>query len=88
MSAGIRGSAVPPLRERCQVDVAVFAAAPVVSARLPLGVAATYIFIFVLFGAFLESTGAGKFFIDMAYAATGRQRGGPASAAVRRGSAS
>jgi TRAP transporter 4TM/12TM fusion protein len=49
---------------------------------LPLGVAATYIFIFVLFGAFLEITGAGKFFIDMAYAATGRQRGGPAKAAV------
>ncbi|TVM05529.1 MAG: TRAP transporter permease [Halomonas sp.] len=49
---------------------------------LPLGVAATYIFIFVLFGAFLESTGAGKFFIDMAYAATGRQRGGPAKASV------
>lgn len=49
---------------------------------LPLGVAATYIFIFVLFGAFLEATGAGKFFIDMAYAATGRQRGGPAKAAV------
>ncbi|RUR52981.1 TRAP transporter permease [Vreelandella populi] len=49
---------------------------------LPLGVAATYIFIFVLFGAFLESTGAGKFFIDMAYSATGRQRGGPAKAAV------
>ncbi|WP_404416076.1 TRAP transporter permease [Vreelandella aquamarina] len=49
---------------------------------LPLGVAATFIFIFVLFGAFLESTGAGKFFIDMAYAATGRQRGGPAKASV------
>ena len=49
---------------------------------LPLGVAATYIFIFVLFGAFLEITGAGKFFIDLAYAATGRQRGGPAKAAV------
>ncbi|QEA38822.1 TRAP transporter permease [Pistricoccus aurantiacus] len=49
---------------------------------LPIGVAATYIFIFVLFGAFLEITGAGKFFIDLAYAATGRQRGGPAKAAV------
>ena len=49
---------------------------------LPLGVAATFIFIFVLFGAFLEVTGAGKFFIDLAYAATGRQRGGPAKAAV------
>ena len=49
---------------------------------LPLGVAATYIFIFVLFGAFLEATGAGKFFIDLAYASTGRQRGGPAKAAI------
>lgn len=49
---------------------------------IPLGVAATFVFIFVLFGAFLEVTGAGKFFIDPAYAATGRQRGGPAKAAV------
>ena len=49
---------------------------------LPLGVAATYIFVFVLFGAFLEVTGAGRFFIDMAYAATGRKPGGPAKAAV------
>ena len=49
---------------------------------IPLGVAATFVFVFVLFGAFLEVTGAGKFFIDLAYAATGRQRGGPAKAAV------
>jgi TRAP transporter 4TM/12TM fusion protein len=49
---------------------------------LPLGVAATVVFTFVLFGAFLEATGAGKFFIDMAYAAAGRARGGPAKAAV------
>ncbi|WP_439137073.1 TRAP transporter permease [Roseicyclus sp.] len=49
---------------------------------IPLGVAATFVFIFVLFGAFLEVTGAGKFFIDLAYAATGKQRGGPAKAAV------
>jgi TRAP transporter 4TM/12TM fusion protein len=49
---------------------------------IPLGVAATYVFIFVLFGAFLEVTGAGRFFIDFAYAMTGRQRGGPAKAAV------
>jgi len=49
---------------------------------LPLGVAATYIFMFVLFGAFLEVTGAGKFFIDLAYAAIGRRPGGPAKAAV------
>ncbi len=49
---------------------------------LPLGVAATYIFVFVLFGSFLEVTGAGRFFIDSAYAATGRKPGGPAKAAV------
>ena len=49
---------------------------------IPLGVAATFVFIFVLFGAFLEVTGAGQFFIALAYAVTGRQRGGPAKAAV------
>jgi TRAP transporter 4TM/12TM fusion protein len=49
---------------------------------LPLGVAATVVFTFVLFGAFLETTGAGRFFIDLAYAIAGRQRGGPAKAAV------
>jgi len=49
---------------------------------LPLGVAATFVYIFVLFGAFLEVTGAGQFFIDLAYAFAGRQRGGPAKASV------
>lgn len=49
---------------------------------IPLGVAATFVFIFVLFGAFLEVTGAGKFFIDLAYAAAGKKPGGPAKAAV------
>ncbi|QIK42523.1 TRAP transporter permease [Pontivivens nitratireducens] len=49
---------------------------------LPLGIAATYVFIFVLFGAVLEVTGGGRFFIDLSFAATGRQRGGPAKAAV------
>jgi len=49
---------------------------------LPLGVAATVVFTFILFGAFLESTGAGRSFMDMAYAVAGRQRGGPAKAAV------
>ena len=49
---------------------------------IPLGVAASFVFIFILFGALLEVTGAGQFFIDLAYAITGRQRGGPAKAAV------
>lgn len=47
-----------------------------------LGIAATTVFIFVLFGAFLEITGAGKFFIDLAFAIAGKYRGGPAKAAV------
>jgi TRAP transporter 4TM/12TM fusion protein len=49
---------------------------------LPIGVAATFVFVFVLFGAFLETTGGGSFFIDLAYALTGRFSGGPAKTAV------
>lgn len=49
---------------------------------IPLGVAATFVFIFILFGALLEVTGAGQFFMDLAYALAGKQSGGPAKAAV------
>ncbi len=49
---------------------------------LPIGVAATFVFVFVLFGAFLEVTGGGAFFIDLAYALTGRFSGGPAKTSV------
>ena len=49
---------------------------------LPTAVAATFVFIFILFGAFLEKTGAGNFFIDLAYCITGRFSGGPAKTAV------
>ncbi|MBI4878397.1 MAG: TRAP transporter permease [Planctomycetes bacterium] len=49
---------------------------------VPLGVAATFVFIFVLFGAFLEASGGGSFFIDLAQALTGRFSGGPAKTAV------
>ena len=48
----------------------------------PLGIAAGAVFSFVLFGAFLQSTGAGKFLIDLSFAAAGRFRGGPAKASV------
>ncbi|MCL1810136.1 MAG: TRAP transporter permease [Clostridiales bacterium] len=48
----------------------------------PLGVSATFIFLFILFGAFLQLTGVGKFFIDLANAIAGRQAGGPAKVAV------
>lgn len=49
---------------------------------LPLGVSATFVFLFILFGAFLHKTGLGKFFIDLALAATGHTTGGPAKVAV------
>lgn len=49
---------------------------------LPLGVAATFVFVFVLFGAFLEVTGGGDFFINIAHALTGNFSGGPAKTAV------
>ncbi len=49
---------------------------------VPIYVAATFVFVFVLFGAFLEVTGGGAFFIDLAYALTGRFSGGPAKTSV------
>ena len=48
----------------------------------PLGASATFIFLFVLFGAFLETTHVGQFFIDLANAVAGHRRGGPAKVAV------
>lgn len=48
----------------------------------PLGVCSTYIFLFILFGAFLEKTGIGQFFIDLANALAGWAAGGPAKVAV------
>lgn len=48
----------------------------------PLGVSATFVFMFILFGAFLEITGVGQFFIDIAFGGAGHMRGGPAKAAV------
>ncbi|WP_226573343.1 TRAP transporter permease [Acuticoccus sediminis] len=47
-----------------------------------LGVSATLIFLFVLFGAILERAGAGNFFIQIAFGLLGHLRGGPAKAAV------
>jgi TRAP transporter 4TM/12TM fusion protein len=48
----------------------------------PLGIAAGAVFAFVLFGALLQATGAGRFLIDLSFAAAGRYRGGPAKASV------
>jgi TRAP transporter 4TM/12TM fusion protein len=49
---------------------------------IPLGVMVKYVYFFILFAAFLDATGAGKWFINFAYALTGRTRSGPALTAV------
>lgn len=48
----------------------------------PMGVSSTFIYLFILFGAYLETTGLGKFFIDLANAVAGWAAGGPAKVAV------
>lgn len=48
----------------------------------PLYVSATFVFMFILFGTFLEQTGMGRFIIDLAMALAGHSTGGPAKVAV------
>jgi TRAP transporter 4TM/12TM fusion protein len=47
-----------------------------------LAVSALFIYLFVAFGTALDLTGAGEFFVDLAYSIAGRAKGGPAQAAV------
>jgi len=49
---------------------------------IPLGVVVTIVFLFILFGTFLERSGGGQFFINLAVSLAGRLRGGPAKIAV------
>ncbi len=49
---------------------------------IPLGVSATFVFMFILFGSFLEQTGMGRFIIDLSMALAGWSTGGPAKVAV------
>lgn len=49
---------------------------------VPIGVVSTFVFLFLLFGAFLKRTGVGQFFNDFANALTGKAVGGPAKVAV------
>lgn len=49
---------------------------------IPIGVSSTFIFMFLLFGAFLGKTGMGEFFIDISNAIAGSAPGGPAKVAV------
>lgn len=49
---------------------------------VPLGASANFIFLFILFGAFLVGSGTGEFFIKFANAIAGHMSGGPAKVAV------
>ncbi len=44
---------------------------------IPMGVSATYVILFVIFGAFLEQSGTGQFFMDFATSLVGGAKGGP-----------
>ncbi|WP_132747947.1 TRAP transporter permease [Scopulibacillus darangshiensis] len=48
----------------------------------PLAVSSTFIFLFLLFGAFLIKTGVGQYFNDLALTLAGRRVGGPAKVAI------
>ena len=48
----------------------------------PLAVAGTYVILFIIFGAFLEKSGAGQFFMNFANALAGGARGGPGKVSV------
>ena len=49
---------------------------------LPIATSATFVLIFVVFGAFMERTGTGQLFMDFAMAATGSSAGGPGKVSV------
>jgi len=51
---------------------------------IPLGVSATYAFLFILFGAFLYATGVGHFFITLATSVAGKSSGGGTNTLVYR----
>ena len=49
---------------------------------IPLGASALYVFLFVLFGAFLSVARADRFFVNLALSLAGRLRGGPAKVSI------
>ena len=49
---------------------------------VPVGVSATFVFLFILFASLLDKTGAGKFIIDVSLSSVGWATGGPAKVAV------
>ena len=48
----------------------------------PIAISSTYIVLFVIFAAFLQTTRVGEYFVNLAFAAAGHRRGGPAKVAI------
>ena len=48
----------------------------------PIAISSTYIILFVVFAAFLQATRVGEYFVNLAFAAAGHRRGGPAKVAI------
>lgn len=48
----------------------------------PIAISSTYIILFVVFAAFLQATRVGEYFVNLAFAAAGDRRGGPAKVAI------
>ena len=70
----------PPVRTAKFIDTLFMASDGIFG--IPLYVCATYIILFIIFGAVLIRSGAGKFFIDLAVSLTGHRIGGPAKASA------
>ncbi|OEF96724.1 TRAP transporter permease [Desulfuribacillus alkaliarsenatis] len=49
---------------------------------VPISISSKYIILFIIFSAFLQVSGVGKFFVEWAFAISGHARGGPAKVAV------
>jgi len=80
------GNYIPGIWGHRGVDLSSFSAYQYLTTEgifgIPLGVSASFIFVFILFGSFLVGSGTGEFFIDFANSIAGHLRGGPAKVAV------
>ncbi|OPY86616.1 MAG: Sialic acid TRAP transporter permease protein SiaT [Smithella sp. PtaU1.Bin162] len=83
---GFFGPSMPSLIEHRGLDMGTTISALYLSEDgifgIPLAVTSEFIIVFIIFGAFLQVTGAGDFFSSLAKATIGGVRGGPAKAAV------
>ena len=72
--------AIPPISVQRVIEHTFFTTEGIFG--IPIGVSATFVFLFVLLGAFMERTGLGQLFVDVALALAGWMTGGPAKVSV------